>query len=143
MRGRHPSGPEYVEHLEGSETARQRLKVVLQTLAGMCRVSAACEQLGVGEDRFAQLRCTALTAAVQALEPRVAGRPRRQADPSADERRQLQTRIAELEAQLQAALIRAELAVTLPQAGADPAKKAQPLPTRERTTPSRKPARGS
>ena len=143
MRGRHPSGPEYVEHLEGSETARQRLKVVLQTLAGTCRVSEACEQLGVGEDRFAQLRLTALSAAVEALEPRAAGRPRRQTDPSVDERRQLQERIAELEAQLQAALIRAELAVTLPQAGADAAKKAQPLPTRERTRRSRKPARRS
>ncbi|HKB36161.1 MAG TPA: helix-turn-helix domain-containing protein [Gemmataceae bacterium] len=142
MRGRHPSGPEYVEQLAGSATARQRLKVVLQTLAGTCRVGEACEQLGVGEDRFAQLRSKALTAALEALEPRTAGRPHRQPDPGEDERRQLRERIAELEAQLQVALIRAELAVTLPEVGAAAAKKAQPLPRRERSKRSRKQARG-
>jgi hypothetical protein len=55
----------------------------------------------------------------------------------------LHERIAELEAQLQAALIRADLAVTLHRAGAAAAKKAQPLPSRERTRRSRKQPRVS
>ena len=34
MRGRRPAGPEIVERLPGSEQARLRLRVVLETLAG-------------------------------------------------------------------------------------------------------------
>ena len=56
MRGRTPAGPEYVDRLAGSEAAKERLKVVLETLAGACRVSAACARLGVCEQRFHQLR---------------------------------------------------------------------------------------
>src|SRR5262245_12147285 len=117
MRGRHPSGPEYVEHLTGSAAARQRLRLLLETIAGTCRVSEACARLALSDDRFEQLRHTALSAALQALEARVAGRPAR-TPPADDELRQLRARIAELEAELQTALIRAELAVTLPHAGA-------------------------
>src|SRR5262249_13931830 len=75
MRGRHPAGPEYVDQLDGSTLARERLKVVLQTLAGQCRVAEACERLGICEQRFHQIREEALRAAVAALEPRPQPRP--------------------------------------------------------------------
>src|SRR5262249_6175364 len=45
MRGRFPAGPSYVDKLEGSAAAKERLKVVLETLAGQCRVQEACARL--------------------------------------------------------------------------------------------------
>jgi len=70
------------------------------------------------------------------LEARVAGRPAR-TPPADDELRQLRARIVELEAELQTALIRAELAVTLPQAGAADQKKRPRSPQRRRRRASR------
>ena len=46
MRGRNPSGPEYVDQPEGSERAKERLKAVLETLAGSCRVRDAVRDWG-------------------------------------------------------------------------------------------------
>ena len=132
MRGRHPSGPEFVEKLDGSEQAKQRVQVLLETLAGSCRVGEACERLGISEPRFDQIRIEALQAAVAALEPKPTGRPAHVPTASEVEAEQLRTRVTELEAALKAALIRAELAVTLPRAGEAGAKKALGSPPRPR-----------
>jgi hypothetical protein len=123
MRGRYPSGPEFVDKLGGLPEAKLRLKVVLGTLNGTCRIQEACEQLGIKEARFDQLRIKLLQAAVNAAERRPAGRPARESSPAEEENQQLRQRIAQLEADLQAALIRAELAVTLPNVGASAEKK--------------------
>jgi hypothetical protein len=139
MRGRLPSGPEFVAKLEGSEQAKQRLKVVLETMAGNCRVAEACARLGISEQRFDQIRMEALQAAVASLEARPAGRPAQTPTAAEVENQQLQERIAELEGERQAALIRAELAVTLPQAGSTPEKKTPPG-RRGRPPRSRKPS---
>ncbi len=42
MRGRYPSGPEFVDKLDGSPEAKERLKVLLETIAGQLRVGDAC-----------------------------------------------------------------------------------------------------
>jgi hypothetical protein len=123
MRGRHPSGPEFVDKLEGLPEAKLRVKVVLETLNGTRRIQEACEQLGIKEARFDQLRIELLQAAVNAAERQPAGRPARESSPAEEKIRQLGERIAELEADLQAALIRAELGVTLPNVGASAEKK--------------------
>jgi|HubBroStandDraft_5_1064220.scaffolds.fasta_scaffold29928_3 hypothetical protein len=123
MRGRQPSGPEFVDKLEGSPEARERLKVLLKTLNGTYRVQEACERLGIKEARFDQLRIELLQAAVNAAERRPAGRPARATSPADEESQQLRERIVQLEAEVNAALIRAELAVTLPHVGAAPEKK--------------------
>ena len=52
MRGRKPVGPEYADKLSGSDTAKLRVKVILETIAGTCRVQEACERLGISEQRF-------------------------------------------------------------------------------------------
>src|SRR5262249_59536399 len=82
MRGRRPAGPGYVEQLDGSTTAKERLKVILETLTGRCRVQEACLRLGICEQRFHQLRQQALEAALAGLEPGTPGRPARQRSPA-------------------------------------------------------------
>lgn len=139
MRGRHPSGPEFVWRLQGSAQAKQRLQLLLETLAGSCRVGEACQRLQISEPRFDQIRIEALQAALRELEPGVAGRPSSQPHPAEVEVGRLKERIAQLEAESKAALIRAEVAVTLPQAGKVEAKKASRSPSRRsRRPPSRK-----
>lgn len=135
MRGRYPSGPEFVHKLDGSEQAKERLQVLLETLAGSCRVGEACERLGISEQRFDQIRIEALQAAVRGLEPGVAGRPARVLSPAEIENEQLKERIAALEAERNAALVRAELAVTLPAAGEVEAKKAPRSPSAQGRRP--------
>jgi hypothetical protein len=58
MRGRHPSGPEYVEHLQGSAQAKERLRLILETMTGKRRVQEACQLLKISPQRFEQLRTT-------------------------------------------------------------------------------------
>ena len=74
MRGRRPTGPELVDRLAGSEQARERVKVVLQTMTGELRVQEACERLQISEQRFDELRLEAIQAAVASLEPKPTGR---------------------------------------------------------------------
>jgi hypothetical protein len=115
MRGRKPSGPEVVDEMTGSEQARLRVKTVLQTMTGKLRVQDACEVLELSEQRFDQLRVEALQAAIAALETKPAGRRPQSAEDA--EIAKLKQQVAELEGQLQTALLRAELAATLPRRG--------------------------
>jgi hypothetical protein len=138
MRGRKPAGPEYVDRWTGSDTAKERLHVVLETVAGRCRVQEACARLGISEPRFHQLRTQILQASLDSLAPRPAGRPPR---PAPDERLQaLEATVADLAIELQAAHVREEVALALPQVGPPiPAKKAsgrRPSPRRRRPPPS-------
>lgn len=123
MRGRHPSGPECVDKLSGDAIAKERLRVVLETIAGRRRVGDACAQLGVSEQRFDELRAEALQAAVTALEPKPLGRKPRTPSAEASELERLRARIAELEAQVQVAAVRAEVAAILPHTAAAAEKK--------------------
>ena len=113
MRGRRPVGPELAEQLEGSAVARRRMRVVLETIAGSRRVQAACEELGICEQRFETLRATAIKAGITALESRPMGRPPKVLTEAQAEIVRLQERIVELEARLQVASVRAELAGAL------------------------------
>lgn len=113
MAGRHPAGPEYVEQLEGSELAKRRLRIVLETLAGRCGIGQAAQLLGVSEQRVHQLREEALQAALVGLEAKTPGRrPRAVADEtaalSAEQR-------LELEKELRASKIRQEIVLAFPE----------------------------
>jgi len=123
MRGRRPMGPELVDRLTGSELARERVKVVLQTMTGELRVQEACELLQISEQRFDELRLEAIQAAVASLEPKPTGRPPRPTTIGAAEADQLRQRVAELEAELAVATVRADLAAALPRAGRDSGKR--------------------
>ncbi len=136
MRGRRPSGPEFVARLHGSATAKQRAQVVLETIAGRCTVGEACARLGLSEPRFDQLRIEMLQEGIDRLEPQPAGRRARVETPAELENQCLKARIAELEAERDAAIVRAEIAMALPQVGAAAEKKTS---LRRRGRPSRPP----
>ena len=123
MRGRHPSGPEFVDQLSGDAVAKERLRVVLETIAGQRRVAEACALLNISEQRFDELRAEALQAAVAALEPKPPGRKPRTPPAGHAEVEALRRRVNELEAQLKVAVVRAEVAAILPHTAAAAEKK--------------------
>lgn len=133
MAGRHPAGPEYVERLEGSEQAKRRLRIVLETLAGNCGIREAAELLGITEQRVHQLREEALQAALVELEPKPAGRPRQavaREDPAV-----LQERMLELEKELRAAKVRESIALVFPELVVKREGQTEAVP--EKKTPAR------
>jgi hypothetical protein len=136
MRGRKPSGPAAVERLPGSPLARQRLRVVLETLAGTCRIQEACDQLGLSEQRFDQLRTQVLQAGLDSLEPRAAGRRPRPAP--AAEVATLQARVSELEIEVHAARVREEIALALPAVQVSPGEPEKKAPRRRASTRPRR-----
>ena len=102
------------EQLEGSAAACRRMRVVLATIAGTCRVQEACEELGICEQRFEAIRATAIRAGIAALEAKPMGRPPKVLTEAQAEIARLLERVEELEAQLQVAAVRAELAQAVP-----------------------------
>jgi hypothetical protein len=135
MRGRRPTGPDFVQRLHGSDTAKQRLQAVLETLSGQSRVLEACDRLDICEQRFDQIRVEALQAALERLETRPAGRKAQTPTPLEAENRLLQERIQSLEAELHAARVRTEVALALPPHG--PAAAEKKTPPRRRGRPPR------
>jgi hypothetical protein len=115
--GRKPLGPELVEHLLGSDHAKGRLKIMLETLRGEKSVPEACAELSLGESRFHELRVDTLQAALDRLEPRPAGRPSATVSPEQARLRELEREVRALELQRDALVVRLELAQALPAAG--------------------------
>jgi hypothetical protein len=114
MRGRWPAGPEYIDKLQGSVEAKERLKGILDTMFGQARLLEVCARQNIGETRFHQQRVIAMQAAVTALEPRPAGRPSRASAAPAEQIRVLEQRVQELEQALHEAQVREEIALVLP-----------------------------
>jgi hypothetical protein len=135
MRGRIPAGPEYVEHLEGSDKAKERLRVILETMMGKWRVQEACVRLGICEQRFRQLRGALLQAALAGIEDQPAGRPRRPEEPA--ETAGLRQQLEALERELQVAQVREEVVLALPHVGVSPAPAKDPAPQKKRRTQGR------
>lgn len=73
--GRPPKGPDLVDRLQGSDEAKKRVKIVLQTISGTLPVKEACEILAVSESRFHQIREEILLKALRSQEPQPKGRP--------------------------------------------------------------------
>lgn len=113
-RGRPPVGPALVDRLDGSPQAKTRLRVILQVLGGERTVPEACAQLGIERSRFHELREAVLQEALAALEPRLRGRPPRQASPEEAQVAALEDQVQELKVDLRAAQVREELALVMP-----------------------------
>ena len=113
-RGRRTLGPGIVEHLEGSEQAKERLRVVLLAGSGQITVPQAAAQLGIGPTRFHEFRNELLQHALESAEPKTRGRPPEAASAQDLRIRQLEQEVQALKVDLRAAQIRQELEVILP-----------------------------
>jgi transposase-like protein len=125
-RGRKPLGAQLVDRLEGSEHAKLRLKVILETLAGRQTIPEACDALGIQESMLHRVRCEVLQTALDRLEPRPLGRPPQVPSAEAQRVAELEEENVRLRAELRAAEIRRELAEKLPglsRPAAEPGKK--------------------
>jgi len=114
MRGRYPAGPEYVDTLEASPQAKQRTKLILQTVFSGSRVAEVCTALDICPQRFHQLREEVLQAAVASMEVQPGGRRRRPVE--SEEMTALREELAELKVALHVAQVRAEIALAMPKA---------------------------
>ncbi len=123
MRGRRAPGPEFVQRLAGEAAAKQRLEVILRTLAGQLGIGQASALLGITPQRLHMLRQAALEAALAALAPRPVGRPRQQATPEREQINDLQRQLHQLQDELAASQLREQIAVLLPGRGEPGEKK--------------------
>lgn len=112
--GRKPLGPGLVHHLEGSEHAKLRLEVILETIAGRWTVAQACQKLDIGEAMFHRLRNRVLQAGLAHLEPRPLGRPPQSSTTDPQHVATLEDEVRELTDQLSIAQVRLEIAQTMP-----------------------------
>jgi hypothetical protein len=114
-RGRPPLRLEHVDRMPGSDEARARLKILLATLTGEKSIPQACFELGIGESRFHELRNEFLARSVESLKPKPLGRPP-DPGPSESEREILRLRREneQLKLEVQASLIREEIAMVMP-----------------------------
>ena len=133
--GRKPLGPELVEHLEGSQRAKQRLETILETIAGRLTIDEACECLAIKPAMFYRLRTEVLEAGLARLEPRPMGRPPQTMTADESQRAELQHRVEKLEAELKLSAVREEIARVMPHLGADPGKKTIQMPRTEKRAP--------
>jgi len=136
--GRKPQGAELVDMLVGSEHAKARLKAFLETLSGEVSVEDVCQQLGICQSRFFEQRTEWLHDSIELLEPRAAGRPRKEEPAiSVEEAQSLQQRVQELEARAAAVEVQADLIRTLPHvvARATALKKTSSRPLRRPNRP--------
>jgi hypothetical protein len=137
MRGRKPSGPALVERLPASQLAKDRLRAILETMAGTCRVSQACQRLHLSEQRFDQLRTQVLQAGLDRLEPRPLGRPAAPAVAAAVV--DLKSQLDAVHTELAAAQVREEIALVLPAVHLDAAGPAKKVQRRRSPTSARRP----
>jgi hypothetical protein len=86
----------------------------LATIAGRLTVPEACQQLGIGESRFHELRNQTLQATLEALEPRPLGRPAKPTSLEQPEVDALQAELRRLQADLELAQLRLSLAPIRP-----------------------------
>lgn len=108
-RGRPPLGARLVDRLDGSDAAKRRVRLVLQTLAGERAVGDACAELGVSEAAFHALREKLLQQMVELAEPRRRGRPKKESLPAAEDGERLRKELQRAEFELYLSQIREEL----------------------------------
>jgi hypothetical protein len=140
-RGRKPTGSQLVERLEGSEHAKSRLRVILETLSGQRTIPDACKMLGIQESMFHKMRSQVLQTALGRLEPRPLGR--RPHIPSLSDQRaaELEEEVLGLRAELKATNIRRELAENMPRLAKPSTPQATDAQPGKKTTPAMNPQR--
>jgi len=107
-------GSQLVHHLDGSDHAKHRLEVILETIAGNLTIAQACEQLGIGEAMFHRLRQRVLQVGLADLEPRQRGRPSAAPTEAEIKQQELTAEVETLEDELKLSELRYEIASILP-----------------------------
>jgi len=107
-------GPALADKVDGSEQAKVRLKIILQTIAGEMSIADACRQLGLSEARFHELRQQWMQDACAALEPKPVGRPKEMTVEAELELLRLHRENKNLQMHLRAAQIREEIGIAIP-----------------------------
>jgi hypothetical protein len=144
MAGRKPTGPPLVHHLDGSERAKERLEVILETVAGKLTIREACDRLGIEEAMFFRLRTQALQAGLSRLEPRPAGRPPRSSSPEEQRIAELEQELQDKERERKTTEVRLEMAQAMSELAEDEAlKKTTQRKRRRRRPPQRQRRRGT
>jgi hypothetical protein len=100
--------------LGGSDHAKKRLRIILETLSGRRTIRSACEELRISEAAFHKLRTRVLEEAVQGLEPRRAGRPSKELSAEDAKIVDLEEEVLQLKLELHASRLREEIAITMP-----------------------------
>jgi transposase-like protein len=114
-RGRPPKRAAHADQIAGSSMAKERLKIIMETISGERTVEDACRLLGLSESRFHELRNEALQAAMAALEPKPKGRPAAPApSPEALEIQKLREQVTELSLEVKAGHIRETIRMVMP-----------------------------
>ena len=113
-KGRPPRGPEMADYTGGSEHAKERLKLILQTVSGEISAPEAAMKLGISETAFHKLRSKWFEESVALLEPGKRGRPARILDSRDEEIASLQQEMKDLLLRYQAACVREEIALIMP-----------------------------
>jgi hypothetical protein len=113
-RGRRPAGAGIVDRLDGPIEAKERLRLILETLTGQRTMQDAGQLLGISERRFYVLRKEFLSSALGTLQPRNIGRPARAPVAGDEQLTELETEVQRLRVELHAARIREELALAMP-----------------------------
>jgi hypothetical protein len=129
-RGRRPQIAQLVDRLDGSAPAKARLRALLESLSGRQTIGQASRALGISARRLHTLRGRLLQEVLRRLEPRPAGRPPRPAATPAGPTAELHVEIGRLQLELQAARIRAEVALAIPQVLNRRRAKKRPRPAR-------------
>lgn len=114
-RGRKPSGVKLVDKFDGSDLAKERLKVILHTISGELSVVDACETLCVNEAAFYKLRERFLSESVDLLEPRKVGRKQQMPDERSQRIDSLEEEVRDLKFEVEATRVRAQIAMTMPE----------------------------
>jgi transposase-like protein len=115
--GRKPMGPALVAHLDGSAIAKERLELILETVAGQVAVVEACRILDISEAMFYKLRNRVLQVCLEDLEPKRRGRPPRLVTEDHQRAAELAAEVTTLGDELAAQTVRLELARALPKLG--------------------------
>jgi hypothetical protein len=113
-------GPALATQLDGSQRAKERMEVILETIASGATIDEASSRLGIKAARFYRLRTEVLQAGLARLEPRPIGRPSQHPTAAEERCRELERRIEELEAELKIAGVREEIARVMPQLVEEP-----------------------
>lgn len=112
-RGRPILRSELVDHLGGSEDARRKMKIILQSVTGELDIETARIQVGVTKRTFHKLRVRAMQAALDSLEPQQRGRPRTNPQDN-EELDRLKKEIEILKHTAHTSQVRQEIALLLP-----------------------------